>query len=263
MLNDADLERYARQVIMPQVGEEGQQRLLDSRMLVVGAGGLGAPVMLYLAGAGVGAITIMDDDDVETSNLNRQIIHTTASVGTAKVAQAAAAATALNPGIDITQDRRRLDPSNAEEIIAAHDLVIDCTDKFATRLVISAAAHRNAKPHVFGGAVGALGQLAVFTSGKGTLGSVKKGGRRSASPCFSCVFPEAPDPKQSPGCEQAGILGPVTGLIGSLQALEAIKLVLGMGSGYDGRLLMFDGESCSFMEIEVKSRKDCENCGGD
>ncbi|MEK9553817.1 MAG: HesA/MoeB/ThiF family protein, partial [Alphaproteobacteria bacterium] len=142
MLNDADLERYARQVIMPDVGEEGQERLLASRMLVIGAGGLGSPVVFYLAAAGVGHITILDDETVELTNLNRQILHTTASIGTSKVEQAAAAAAALNPAIDITPRRERLDASNVESLLSAHDLVIDCSDNVETRYLLGDAAYR-------------------------------------------------------------------------------------------------------------------------
>ena len=253
MIGDDDLERYARQLIMPQIGEEGQQRLLDANLLVVGAGGLGAPATLYLAGAGIGRITVIDDESVETSNLNRQITHTTAGVGSPKVEQVARAVAALNPGVALTARRGRMDVGNADSLVAAHDLVVDCTDSFDARLLIAGAAHRNSRAHVFAGAVGTQGQLAVFKSG------VREG---RASPCFGCVFPAAPGPRQAPGCEQAGILGPVTGIMGSMQALEAIKLVAQTGSVLEGRLLLFDGDGASFTEIETERREGCPVCAG-
>jgi len=249
MLNDADLERYARQVIMPDVGEEGQERLLASRMLVIGAGGLGSPVVFYLAAAGVGHITILDDETVELTNLNRQILHTTASIGTSKVEQAAAAAAALNPAIDITPRRERLDASNVESLLSAHDLVIDCSDNVETRYLLGDAAYRTGTPLVFGGAVRSEGQLALFHSGT------------PDSPCFRCVFPAMPDAKQAPGCSEAGILGPVTGVIGTLQALTAVNVILQIGGAQTGRLLLFDARGGGFMEISTARRSDCSTCG--
>ena len=249
MLNDADLERYARQVIMPDVGEDGQERLLAARMLVVGAGGLGSPVIFYLAAAGVGHITIMDDETVELTNLNRQILHITASIGTPKVARAAAAA-ALNPGIEITPRRERLDVDNVDELLSSHDLVIDCSDNVATRYLLGDAAWRTGTPLVFGGAVRSEGQLSLFHTGT------------PDSPCFRCVFPDMPDAQQAPGCSEAGILGPVTGVIGALQALEAVNWVLGTGGKQTGRLLLFDARGGGFMEISTSRRNDCNTCGG-
>ena len=250
MLNDADLERYARQVIMPDVGEDGQERLLAARILVVGAGGLGSPVIFYLAAAGVGHITIMDDETVELTNLNRQILHITASIGTPKVARAAAAAAALNPGIEITPRRERLDVDNVDELLSSHDLVIDCSDNVATRYLLGDAAWRTGTPLVFGGAVRSEGQLSLFHTGT------------PDSPCFRCVFPDMPDAQQAPGCSEAGILGPVTGVIGALQALEAVNWVLGTGGKQTGRLLLFDARGGGFMEISTSRRNDCNTCGG-
>ena len=249
MLNDADLERYARRVIMPDIGEDGQERLLASRMLVVGAGGLGSPVIFYLAAAGVGHITIMDDETVELTNLNRQILHTTASIGTSKVDQAAATAAALNPAITVTPRRERLDASNVESLLAAHDLVIDCSDNVETRYLLGDAAWRTGTALVFGGAVRSEGQLAVFHAGT------------PDSPCFRCVFPDMPDAQQAPGCSEAGILGPVTGVIGTLQALEAVNWVLKIGGEQTGRLLLFDARGGGFMEISTARRADCSTCG--
>ena len=250
MLSDENLERYARQVIMPEVGEDGQERLLAARVLIVGAGGLGSPVILYLAAAGVGRMTILDDEQVELTNLNRQIAHTTASIGTPKVEQAAAAARALNPAITITARRKRLDADNVETLLEQHDLVIDCSDNVETRYRLGDAAHRTARPLVFGGAVRSEGQLALFDSG-----------RDPSSPCFRCVFPDMPDAEQAPGCSEAGILGPVTGVIGTLQALAAVNLILGIGGTQTGRLLLFDGPGAGFMEISTQPRAGCATCG--
>lgn len=250
MLSDENLERYARQVIMPEVGEDGQERLLAARALVVGAGGLGSPVILYLAAAGIGTITILDDERVELTNLNRQIAHTTASIGTPKVEQAAAAARALNPAITITGQPERLDDDNVDRLLETHDLVIDCSDNVETRYRLGDASHRTATPLVFGGAVRSEGQLALFDSG-----------RDPSSPCFRCVFPDMPDAQQAPGCSEAGILGPVTGVIGTLQALTAVNLLLGTGGTQAGKLLLFDGPGAGFMEISTSRRAGCATCG--
>lgn len=252
MLSDENLERYARQAIMPDIGEEGQERLLASRILVVGAGGLGSPVLFYLAAAGVGHLTIIDGEAVELSNLNRQILHTTASIGTQKVAQAAAAIAALNSGIEVTQIPTRLEDNNVDELLAAHDVVIDCSDNVDTRYRVGDAAYRTGTPLVFGGAVRTEGQLAVFHSGEGG---------EAGTPCYRCVFPDMPDARQAPGCSEAGILGPITGVIGTLQALAAIRLVLEIGGKQTGKLTLFDGRHGSFMEISTAQRDGCACCG--
>jgi molybdopterin/thiamine biosynthesis adenylyltransferase len=252
MLSDENLERYARQVIMPELGEDGQQALLDARVLVVGAGGLGAPALFYLAAAGIGHITILDNEQVELTNLNRQIVHTTASIGSNKVAQAAAAIGALNPEISINPVMTWLDAENVAGFMLDHDVILDCSDNVKTRYLLGDAAHVYARPLVFGGAVRTEGQLAVFQSGSAEM---------KDSPCYRCVFPEMPDAKQAPGCSEAGILGPVTGIIGALQALEAIKLITGIGSSLTGKLMLFDGRGGGFMEISISARDDCTTCG--
>ena len=252
MLSDSDLERYARQAIMPDIGEEGQERLLAARLLLVGAGGLGSPAGFYLAAAGIGHVTIIDDETVEISNLNRQILHTTASIGSPKAEQAARMMNALNPAMTAQPLQGRLTADNVDHLVTTHDLVVDCTDNADTRYLLGAAAHRLARPLVFGGAVRTEGQIAVFQSGVAGF---------EDSPCFRCVFPAMPDASQAPGCSEAGILGPVTGVIGSMQALEAIKLVTGMGSSLTGRLMLFDGFNGSIMEIATKKRSECMCCG--
>ena len=252
MLSDENLERYARQAIMPDIGEEGQERLLKSRMLVVGAGGLGSPAIFYLAAAGVGNLTIMDGESVDLTNLNRQILHTTGSIGSPKVTQAAATVAALNPGVNVTPLAERLEDDNVEALLAAHDVVIDCSDNVDTRYRLGDAAHRIGTPLVFGGAVRTEGQLSVFHS---------RAGMGEDSPCYRCVFPDMPDAMQAPGCSEAGILGPVTGVIGTMQALAAVRLVLGIGGRQTGRLLLFDGRYGSFMEISTSRRAGCACCG--
>ena len=220
MLSDKDLERYARQAIMPTIGEEGQKKLLAARVLVVGAGGLGAPVLLYLAAAGVGNLTIVDDDNISRSDLNRQIIYRDGDVGSSKSSHAANAANALNPDIRISHRAIQLNSSNAEKLVNSHDVVIDCTDNAKTRYLLGDTAHHCCRPLVFGGAVRMEGQVSVFQSSvKGHLGS----------PCYRCVFPAMPDASQTPGCSEAGILGPIVGLVGTLQALETIKLIRSPG----------------------------------
>ena len=252
MLSDENLERYARQAIMPDIGEEGQEQLLAARVLVVGAGGLGSPAMLYLAAAGIGHITVIDPEQVELSNLNRQVLHTTGSIGTAKARQAAATVSALNPAIAVTALVERLDASNVDGLLASHDVVVDCSDNVDTRYLLGDASHRSGTPLVFGGAVRTEGQLAVFHSGQtGAAGT----------PCYRCVFPDMPDAQQAPGCSEAGILGPVTGVIGTMQALATVRLILGLGGAQTGRLTLFDGRNGGFMEISTARRADCATCG--
>lgn len=252
MLNDKDLERYARQAIIPNIGEEGQEKLLAARVLLVGAGGLGAPVILYLASAGIGTITIIDDDNISRSDLNRQIIYKNSDVGSSKSRQAATAASALNPDINISQLSIRLNSNNLKQLVTEYDVVIDCTDNAETRYLLGDAAHQYSFPLVFGGAVRMEGQVSVFQSSViGQLGS----------PCYRCVFPAMPDAKQVASCSEAGILGPVAGLVGTLQALETIKLILGHPKTLTGRLLLIDGARSEFIEIQTMPRIDCSCCG--
>lgn len=252
MLSDADLERYARQVIMPDMGEAGQEALLSAKVLIVGAGGLGAPVLLYLACAGVGSITIIDNDMVSRSDLNRQITYQTRDIGRQKVKQAAAAAKKLNPDVEVSTLPVRATTKNIRRLITAHDVIVDCSDNVETRYLLGDTTYREKTPLVFGGAVRTEGQITVFQSGITGF---------EDSPCFRCVFPAMPDSSQAPGCSEAGILGPVTGVIGSMQALEVIKLITGIGSGLTGRLMLFDGFSGRIMEIATKKQPNCICCG--
>ena len=249
MLNDDDLERYARQAIMPAIGEDGQERLLATRMLIVGAGGLGAPVLLYLAAAGVGHLTIIDDDSVSLSDLNRQIIYKDRRIGQPKAEEAARAAAALNPFVQISHHSDRLTADNAAALFRAHDMVIDCTDNADTRYLLGDAAHHYQRPLVFGGAVRMEGQVSVFQS------SIDG---HQGSPCYRCVFP-SPAMRLAPHLE-AGILGQWLG-VGTMQALEAIKLALGLPDGLTGRLLLIDAAGSQFMDIATAARSDCSCCG--
>ena len=251
MLNDDDLERYSRQVIMPDIDEQGQQKLAAAKVLVIGAGGLGAPVILYLAAAGIGHITILDDDKVALTDLNRQIIYTMQNIGASKASQAATAATKLNPVIVAEHLDARLSPDNAATLIEAHDIIVDCSDNPETRQLVGTSCHHLKRPLVFGGAVQLEGQVAVFQSGIDGY---------TDTPCFSCVFPAMPNAQQAPRCSQVGILGPVTGVIGAMQALETIKLCLGLGTDLTGRLVLFDGRDMRTMDIATAKNPDCPCC---
>ena len=252
MLNDDDLQRYARQVIMPDIDEQGQQKLAAAKVLVIGAGGLGAPVILYLAAAGIGEITILDDDKVALTDLNRQIIYTMQDFGSSKASQAAAAVAQLNPVINPVYIDARLTADNAETLISAHDIIVDCSDNPETRQLVGRTCHHMKRPLVFGGAVQLEGQISVFQSGVEGY---------TDTPCFSCVFPAMPDAQQAPRCSQVGILGPVTGVIGAMQALETIKLCLGLGTNLTGRLVLFDGRDMRTMEIATAKNPHCACCG--
>ena len=252
MLNDNDLERYARQVIIPDVGEDGQQKLQDAKVLVIGAGGLGSPVIMYLAAAGVCSITVIDDDAVSLSDLNRQIAYTTSAIGEEKVKQIALTANAINPDIRVSGLPVRATPGNASKLIMAHHVVIDCSDNVETRYLLGDLSHQARVPLVFGSAVQSEGQVSVFQSNIDN---------HRGSACYRCVFPSSPGIKQAPGCSQAGILGPMTGIIGAMQAMETIKLITGIGTSLTGRLMLVDGRDMSFMEIATNRHDDCLCCG--
>ena len=252
MLNDDDLERYARQVIMPEIDEQGQLTLAAARVLVIGAGGLGAPVILYLAAAGIGGITILDDDKVALTDLNRQIIYAMPDIGAGKASQAAKTVAKLNPAIAAKHIDARLTSDNADTLIQAHDIIVDCSDNPETRQLVGKTCHKIKRPLVFGGAIQLEGQVAVFQS------SIDG---HTDTPCFCCVFPAMPDAKQAPRCSQVGILGPVTGIIGAMQALETIKLCLGLGTNLTGKLVLFDGRDMRSMEITTTKNPACPCCG--
>ncbi|MCC7391851.1 molybdopterin-synthase adenylyltransferase MoeB [Candidatus Sumerlaeota bacterium] len=240
------LERYARHIILPQVGGRGQRRLLDSRVFVVGAGGLGSPILLYLAAAGVGTIDIVDDDVVDRSNLQRQIIHSTDDVGEAKVESARAAIMTLNPDVKVNMLRQRITRDNAMTLLRDAAVVLDGSDNFATRYLINDACWFLKKPLVSGAMHRFEGQVTVFPMNGG-----------ADSPCYRCLFAEPPPADLVPTCQEAGILGVRPGVIGSLQATEAIKLLLGIGRPLVGRLLVYDALEMSFRTIKLHRDKGC------
>ncbi len=248
---DADFaERYSRHLRLPQVGLAGQRRLEAARVLLVGAGGLGSPAAYYLAAAGVGTLRIADDDVVDRSNLQRQILHTDAAIGTPKVASAAMALTALNPRTTVDAVRERVSSANVERLLDGVDVVIDGADNFAARYLLNDACVKLGKPLVYGAVHRFEGQASVFDAGR----------RRGAAPCYRCLFPEPPPPDAAPNCAEAGVLGVLPGVIGLIQATEAIKLLLQIGEPLAGRLLQFDALSMRFRETRLSPDPECPVC---
>lgn len=246
-LSKSQIARYSRQLILPQIGVSGQQKLLDASVLIVGAGGLGSPVAFYLAAAGVGRIGIIDHDVVAPSNLHRQIIHTTSYVGIAKAYSAQATLHALNPDIVVEPIQQRLGADNALAILPAYDLIVDGSDNFTTRYLVNDACVLLGKPLVYGGVVGFSGQVMVI--------------RPKASACFRCVFPEPPQTGNVPNCQEAGVVGAAAGVVGSLMAQEAIKGLVGAGEGLTNRLFVYDGLRGKAREVEVRRNAACAVCG--
>lgn len=243
-------ERYARHLRLPEIGEAGQRRLQAARVAIVGAGGLGSPAAYYLAAAGVGTLVIADDDVVDRSNLQRQILHTDARIGMAKVESARAALTALNPSVRIEAFAQRIRADNVEDLIADADVVVDGADNFPARYLLNDACVRLAKPLVYGAVHRFEGQVSVFDAGR----------RRGDAPCYRCLFPEPPPPEAAPNCAEAGVLGVLPGVIGLLQATEAIKLILGIGQPLAGRLLHFDALAMRFRETRLGPDPECLLC---
>lgn len=240
-LSPDELERYARHIVLRDVGGPGQQKLKAARVLVVGAGGLGSPLMLYLAAAGVGAIGIIDNDDVSRANLQRQVVHATPDIGTPKVESAARRIADLNPNVTIEPHHARLGAGNALDLVAAYDVVADGTDNFATRYLVADACHLAGKPLV----TAMVGQFDGYLT---TIRSFESGADGTPNPTWRCLFPEPPAPGTAPSCEEAGILGALTGVMGSLQAMEVMKEILGLGDGLIGRLLSYDARGARFVE---------------
>lgn len=247
-----EIHRYARHILLDEVGGTGQARLRAARVLIVGAGGLGSPLALYLAAAGIGTIGIADDDVVELSNLQRQIAHTTASLGTAKTRSAAAAATALNPLVRIVEHPVRVDDSNAAGLVADYDIICDGTDNFAARYVLADAAWHAGRTLISAAVLRFEGQLGTFRPGLSASGA--------PNPCYRCLYPAPPPDGLVPNCAQAGVLGPVTGVMGTLQATEVLKEVLGIGEGLAGRLLLWDALAVRFRLIALAADPACPNC---
>lgn len=247
-LSDDQLERYARHVILDEVGEEGQLKLLSAKVLVVGAGGLGAPVLMYLAAAGIGTIGVVDHDVVDLSNLQRQIIHSVDDIGMPKTRSAAERIALINPEITVQEHRTRLGPNNAEALFAPYDLIVDGSDNFAARYLASDTAHKLRKPLVSAALVRFEGQLTTFKS-------------YVEGPCYRCLFPEPPDPTLVPRCDTVGIFGAVAGVMGSLQATEVLKEILGLGTSMTGRLMLFDALDQTFRTIKTAKDPACPTCG--
>lgn len=249
-LSDEQIERYARHVILREVGGPGQQKLLASSVLVIGAGGLGAPLLQYLAAAGVGTIGIVDDDVVDLSNLQRQVIHHTADIGRPKVDSAAQSIAALNPDIKVIKHNERLTADNALQLISAYDVVADGSDNFDTRFLVNDTCYAAHRPLVAAAMGQFEGQLSTY---KAYLGQ--------PHPCYRCLFPAPPPPGTVPSCTEAGVLGALAGVMGSLQATEVLKELLGIGDSMSGRLLIYDALATRLRTIRIPRDPNCKLCG--
>lgn len=246
-MNDQQLLRYARHILLDELGIEGQEKFLAAHVLVVGAGGLGSPAALYMATAGVGALTLVDHDTVELSNLQRQILHTTASVGRPKVESGRDMLAAFNPEIHVNAKVERLNGAALSQAVAQADVVLDCTDNFATRHAINRACVQHRKPLVSGAAIRFDGQISVYDL------------RDAHAPCYHCLFPEADD-VEAANCATMGVFAPLVGIIGSMQAAEALKLLSGVGDSLSGRLLWLDARSMEWRSVKVQRDLECPVC---
>ncbi|WP_406624462.1 HesA/MoeB/ThiF family protein [Acidovorax sp. SDU_ACID1] len=247
-MNDDQLLRYSRHILLDEIGIEGQERILAAHVLIVGAGGLGSPAALFLGSAGVGTLTLVDDDVVDLTNLQRQIAHTTDRVGSAKVESAAQAVRAINPHVQFHTVRERVDPAALERLVVAADVVLDCTDNYATRQAINAACVHAGKPLVAGAAIRFDGQISVYDP------------RRVGTPCYACLFP--PDAAfEEVQCSTMGVFAPMVGIIGTMQAAEALKLIAQVGTPLAGRLLMLDGRDMRWTEMRTQRDPHCAVCG--
>ena len=246
-MNNDQLLRYSRHIMLPQVEFAGQEKLLASRALIIGAGGLGSPAAMYLAAAGVGQLAIADPDTVDLSNLQRQLLHRTADIGREKVTSARETLQSINPDIQVTALPFSLQGEPLNEQVRLADVVLDCSDNFATRFSVNAACVRERTPLVSGAAIRLEGQLAVFDS------------RKQDSPCYSCLYKEGEDEEQT--CAETGVLSPLVGIIGSLQALEAAKIILSMGNSLSGRLVVFDGLQHEWRTLTLSRDPACRVCG--
>jgi adenylyltransferase/sulfurtransferase len=246
VLNEEQMRRYQPQIVLPQIGTKGQKKLLQSKMLIVGAGGLGSPAALYLTAAGVGKLGIVDPDTIEISNLQRQILHRTNNLGRAKVESAEGTLRSLNPDVNIELFPTRLTSANAENIIKGYDLVVDGTDNFPSRYLLNDACYFLGKPYIYGSVWRFEGQATVFTRGNG---------------CYRCLFPKPPTGQGTPSCQEAGVFGVIPGIIGTIEAAEAIKLALGIGQTLSGRLLLFNGLDMEFRTVRWRANQACPLCG--
>ncbi len=244
---EEELERYARHIVLHEIGGPGQQRLKAARVLVIGAGGLGSPALLYLSAAGVGTLGCVDDDEVTLSNLQRQVVHGTGDVGRPKVESAGETVGRINPHVVYRAHPDRLGEENAEAILGDYDLVLDGSDNFSTRYLVNRVAARLGKPLVFAAMGRWEGQLSVFRP-------------RAGGPCYECIFPEAPAPGLVPACAEAGVLGAMAGVVGAMQAVEAVKLITGSGTSLEGRLLLYDALQAETRTVRLAKRDDCPVC---
>ena len=249
-LDPTQLDRYSRHIILDDVGPEGQKDLLDAEVLVLGAGGLGAPIIQYLAAAGVGTLGIADDDEVELSNLQRQVIHGDGDVGRKKVDSAAEFVAELNPDVDVRRHEMRVTPDNIEALIDGYDFVVDGTDNFETRYLVNDACTLAGIPFSHGSIFRFEGQVTTFAGD-------------DDSPCYRCLFPEAPPAGMVPNCATAGVLGVLPGTVGCLQATETVKHLMGKGETLDGSMLFFDALDMEFDKVEIPKQDDCPVCGDD
>ncbi len=248
MMNDDQLLRYSRHILLDEIGIEGQERILAAHALIVGAGGLGSPAALFLGSAGVGRITLVDDDVVDLTNLQRQIAHTTERVGHPKVESAAQAVRAINPLVQLHTVQQRVDAAALDALVAQADVVLDCSDNYGTRQAINAACVRAGRPLVAGAAIRFDGQVSVYDP------------RRSDTPCYACLFP--PDARfEEVACSTMGVFAPMVGIIGTMQAAEALKLIAGIGQSLAGRLLMLDGRDMQWTEMRTQRDPECPVCG--
>lgn len=247
--SERELGRYARHIVLREIGGPGQKRLKQARVLVVGAGGLGSPALLYLAAAGVGRIGVIDDDSVENSNLQRQVIHRSEGIGMPKVFSAQQAMMAQNPDIDVRPYHRRLTAENAPDLFADYHLILDGTDNFDTRYLVNQVAVDLGKPLISGALSQWEGQLSVFDPTR-------------SGPCYRCIFPQAPAPGLAPSCAEAGVIGPLPGVIGAMMAVEAVKLITDAGAVLRGEMLIYDALFGETRKIGLKQRGDCPVCGG-
>lgn len=247
--SEQQMLRYARHIVLPELGGVGQAKLLDSSVLIIGAGGLGSPLLLYLAAAGIGKIGIVDHDQVDLSNLHRQIAHPTSNVGLAKTTSAKQTASALNPEIDLVTHEERLEAENAATLLAPYDLVADGSDNFATRDVVHRTCLALKKPLVSAAVQGLEGQLSTFKAYMG-----------APHPCYRCVFPDTPPADLIPSCAEGGVMGPVVGVMGCLQAVEVIKELLDLGDSLSGSLLLYDAMQTDMRRIKVARNPDCRTC---
>ena len=246
-MDDNQLLRYSRHILLDEIGIEGQQKILEAKALVIGAGGLGSPAAMYLASAGIGQLTIIDNDTVDLTNLQRQIAHTTARVGRAKAESARETLQAINPDIRITALVERADDARLAELVSQHDVVLDCTDNFKTRHAVNRACVAHRVPLVSGAVIRFDGQVSVFDT-------------RTEGPCYSCLFPQD-QPFEDVACSTMGVFAPLVGVVGAMQAAEALKLVMGIGESLAGRLLLLDGLRMEWSSISIGRNDGCPVCG--